>query len=110
MKIILEIPEEFEQHYNYNRFIDSMGRMLYDLSRMINAEDRSNNCISWTFDLEVLDMLTKSIIAGTPLPKGHGRLIDAKDVIENICEEIGCTGDKTCKSKSDNFCGEWTVV
>lgn len=47
---------------------------------------------------------------GTPLPKGHGRLIDEKDVIENICEARGCYGHNNCKSKSDNFCGAWDVV
>lgn len=34
-------------------------------------------------------------------PKGHGRLIDDKDVIENICEMYGCDEDRrnNCKSK-----------
>lgn len=48
---------------------------------------------------------------GTPLPKGHGRLIDEKDVIENICETHGCNEvNNNCKSKSDNFCGALDVV
>lgn len=61
MKIILEIPEEFIMHYNEDRFYDSLSRLIYDLSCMINAEYRDNNCISWTYDLEVLDMLTKAL-------------------------------------------------
>ena len=58
------------------------------------------------------DILRNALKNGTPLPKNHGRLIDEKDVIENICEAHCCYGHRhnNCKSKSDNFCGAWDVV
>lgn len=54
--------------------------------------------------------LNEIIKKGTPLPKGHSRLIDEKDVIENICELRGCYGRNNCNSKLDNFCGSLDVV
>ena len=45
------------------------------------------------------EIIISALYNGTPLPKGHGRLIDEKDVIENICEARGCYGHNNCKSK-----------
>lgn len=34
-----------------------------------------------------LHVLTRAIANGTPLPKGHDKLIDVKDLLEEICLE-----------------------
>lgn len=34
---------------------------------------------------EQLAVLQMHILNGTPLPKGHGRLIDADDLLDNTC-------------------------
>ena len=44
------------------------------------------------------DKLLKSIKNGTPLPKNHGRLIDADYVINHICESKECYKEN-CKGK-----------
>lgn len=37
-------------------------------------------------------LLIKAIKNGTPLPKGHGRLIDADEAIQRLCgKSCGCT-------------------
>lgn len=43
-----------------------------------------------------MDMIAQAIANGTPLPKGHGRLIDADAFKKNVCtyQQTGC-GD--CK-------------
>ena len=55
-------------------------------------------------------MTIKALEKAISLPKGHGRLIDERHVVENICEKHGCYGRDNCKSKLDNFCGAWDVV
>ena len=37
----------------------------------------------------VVDEMRKSIANGTPLPKGHGRLIDERDIVNGSYEVIG---------------------
>lgn len=34
---------------------------------------------------EKLDEFAEAVLNGTPLPKGHGRLIDADDLLDNTC-------------------------
>ena len=41
---------------------------------------------------EQLAILQMHIMNGTPLPKGHGRLIDADEAIQRLCgKSCGCT-------------------
>lgn len=53
MQIILNIPKEFEEHYNKDRFKDSLSRVVFDI-RSRNFEGVSGN-----YDVEVLEMLIK---------------------------------------------------
>ena len=48
----------------------------------------------WTFSMDILHAVRN----GTPLPKNHGRLIDADYVINHICESKECYKEK-CKGK-----------
>ena len=53
--------------------------------------DISDQKYKWIVDnpQTYTDDLQEAIRNGTPLPKGHGRLIDEKELIEEIeCEEI----------------------
>jgi len=44
------------------------------------------------WDTECLDTLMIAVKYGTPLPKGHGRLIDADGAIQRLCgKSCGCT-------------------
>lgn len=58
MKIVIDIPEEFYQNSCETGFL----------------------CWEWMSMLE----LTNAIKNGTPLPKGHGRLIDADETLKAI--------------------------
>lgn len=46
---------------------------------IINANNASGN---WNNDL--LGVLCRGVANGTPLPKGHGRLIDVNDLLDRI--------------------------
>lgn len=54
MKVVLEIPKEFEDHYNTERFEDSLKRIDYDI-RSIRFEGLSD-----TYEYEVIEMLIKA--------------------------------------------------
>lgn len=53
MQIILNIPKEFEEHYNKDRFKDSLSRVVFDI-RSRNFEGVSGN-----YDVEAVEMLIK---------------------------------------------------
>lgn len=67
MQIVIDIPEE-------------MYQKIKETSMFISGR-RSGRTIDYT--------LFKAVNFGTPLPKGHGRLIDENGLIDEIvCEEI----------------------
>lgn len=74
MQIVINIPKEFENHFNSDRFEDSIQRIKLDIKDMICGGDV---CLSGNYEIETLDMLIEAFKECTPLPKGHGRLIDA---------------------------------
>lgn len=39
MEIRMTIPKEFEDHFNFDHFKDSLGRIAYDLSEYIKLRD-----------------------------------------------------------------------
>lgn len=71
MKIVIDIPKEFETHFEIDRFEDSLCRLIADA-----------HSIAGNYEKEVANMLIDAFRNCTPLPKGHGRLIDA-DALKN---------------------------
>ena len=51
MKILLDIPKEFETHFNNDKFKDSLERIKYDVNSL------KQDALSWRYDAEVIDML-----------------------------------------------------
>lgn len=55
MKVEIEIPKEFEEHFNYDRFEDSLKRVATDIL--------DPHCIlSGNFELETIEMLQKAFL------------------------------------------------
>lgn len=50
MKLIIEIPKEFEEHYNNDNFADSFKRIESDMT----LEEK---CLSGLYELELIEML-----------------------------------------------------
>lgn len=56
MKITIDIPKEFEQHFNEDKFKDSLLRLETD----IRYDLRHDNTISGLYEIELLDMLVEA--------------------------------------------------
>lgn len=78
MKIILEIPKEFEKDFEIDRFEDSLCRLIADA-----------HSIAGNYEKEVAEMLIDAFRNGTSLPKGHGRLIDAERYRKEMLDRGG---------------------
>ena len=88
MNIILNIPKEFEEHYNKDRFKDSLSRVAFDI-RSYNYEGLAGN-----YDIEALEMLIKALDRSI-LSSHVAKLID-KAKFEKF--------NKSCKKGGDNKC------
>ena len=57
---------------------------------IVDIDDELVETAKFAVQLDMGDDYVKSIANGTPLPKGHGRLIDADKLTENIlCQTFG---------------------
>ena len=57
MKLVLEIPKEFERHYLNDKFEDSLKRLLSDT---FSNRDSEVIYLSGLYEKELLEMLIKS--------------------------------------------------
>lgn len=58
MKIMIDIPAEFEEQFAFDHFRDSLGRIAYDLRTWIYEGD---DLLSGRYDIETLEMLTDAL-------------------------------------------------
>ena len=80
IELVIKIPEEKE-------LIDRA--IWYDVS---------------DFDAEDLAIILKAIATATPLPKGHGRLIDADELIRQYnLDEATKYGNKNAKQQAHSY-------
>lgn len=86
MKIVIDIPTEFEEHFKSDRFEDSLQRVRFDIHKF---KIGNKNMLSGNYEIETLDMLTEAFLNGTQLPKGHDRLIEAKRLKEVFRRNTG---------------------
>lgn len=55
MKLVIEIPEEFEEHFNKDRFGDSLMRVEVDI-------DENRECrLSGLYEIELVAMLRNAL-------------------------------------------------
>ena len=79
-KIVLKIPEEFEQDFNTDRFKECFERVLFDC----RAWDYAG--ISGNYEHETLKMLLDAFNEAVVLPKGHRRIGDLDKLIQTMKE------------------------
>lgn len=72
MKIVIDIPEETKEFIDNTSFVDYETN-IFDPTLIITDKKKT---------ITILDMLD-AIRNCTPLPKGHGKLINADDVKAN---------------------------
>ena len=56
MKITIDIPKEFEQHFNEDKFKDSLLRLKADVNYGLEHDET----ISGLYEIELLDMLVEA--------------------------------------------------
>ena len=61
MKLIIDIPEEFEEHFKQDRFKDSLERILEDC--------KHSAILSGRYEFETIEMLIKAFENSTTLIK-----------------------------------------
>ena len=70
MRLLIKIPKEFEQHFQADRFEDSLHRLSADA-----------HLLAGNYEQETAVILIESFKSAVPVPD-HGRLIDA-DALAN---------------------------
>ena len=60
MEIRMTIPKEFEQHFDFDKFKDSLCRIRFDLSEYINSEGSHDFIpLSGKLEMELAKVLPK---------------------------------------------------
>ena len=93
MKIVIEIPKEFESHFEFDRYADSLARVASDIEAL-------GFKMSGRYERETITMIRKAFENATPLPKGHGDLIDRKDLMDRCVTYLESSGATTNLIKS----------
>ena len=57
MKVVIDIPKEFEQHFNEDKFKDSLLRLKADANYGLEHDET----ISGLYEIELLDMLVEAL-------------------------------------------------
>ena len=76
MKVMIDIPKDFEKHFDQDKFKDSIWRITADVISQVYSDDS----ISGNYELELLEMLSEAfekaesihstcILEGTPVYK-----------------------------------------
>lgn len=80
MQIVIDIPEKEFGIDIKDRFQDFFERLKAETEHhMISG----SNLVCGAYELETIDMFLKAFNNSTPLPKGHGRLIDADKFLKD---------------------------
>lgn len=56
MKLIIEIPKDFEEHFKQDKFKDSFNRIAQDVISQVYSDDS----ISGNYEIELLEMLSEA--------------------------------------------------
>ena len=81
MQIVIDIPEkEFGIDID-DKFKDFFTRLRVEINGHLIS---STNLVCGAYELETVDMFLKAFNDSVPLPKGHGRLIDADEAIKTL--------------------------
>lgn len=104
MKLILDIPKEFEKHFNEDRFKDSLECIKADIYDCINTA-QNVLIISGNYELELIDMLIVAFEEARIIESSRSncnqypsffagdkeiRLIDANALCESFGRNEGC--------------------
>lgn len=71
MEIRMTIPKEFEEHFKFDKFKDSLSRISFDLSEYISSEGSQDYApLSGNYEQELVDALPTMFASAEPLNDG----------------------------------------
>jgi hypothetical protein len=82
MKLVIDIPKEFEQHFNQDGFEDSLSRVLGDIEGY-----GLKFHFAGKYEKEVIIMLREVFKNGKPLPEHHGDCVSRQAVKDMLTAE-----------------------
>ena len=91
MKLLIDIPKEFEQHFQIDRFEDSLNRLSADA-----------NLLAGLYEQETVLMLNEAFKNATLIPP-HGRLIDADALYSETEKKIKANHEYRMAVVDDEF-------
>ena len=67
MKIVLDLPEEFREHFNFDKFQDSLMRICGDIDEICksHSEDGPSLGMSGNYEYELVDVLKEAFMKAT---------------------------------------------
>jgi hypothetical protein len=92
MKLIIEIPKEFEVDYNGDKFKDFFSRVLCDIEK--------GKCLCGNYEIETAEMFLKAFVESVPMANIVEKLEELKKDNTNGCEKVN---QELCNSYLD--CG-----
>lgn len=90
MKIELEIPKEFEEHFNQDKFKDSFKRIMADIEHFQHSSKNGYWLCAGRYELETIEMLQKALEDS----------ISAYD-IDNVVKQLEQSKHEICLSDDD---------
>ena len=88
MKIEIEIPKEFEEHFSQDKFKDSLERIMTDIKYSLENKDCS---CAGRYEYETIEMLEKAF-------ENSRQVYDVDKVVEDVrcrCYEMGLDESQT---------------
>lgn len=103
MKITIDIPKEFEKHFDNDRFKDSLERVMTD----VNCQIKKELSISGNYEIETLEMLINAFKTAEPVKCGRW-----ERRMSNIYACSECTNEVTAQQRKNYslcpYCGAET--
>ena len=86
MKLEINIPKEFEEHFKTDKFEDSLQRIRYDIHKAFIGK---KELLSGRYEIELLDMLTEAFQASECVVNNE----EIKEIYDDNEFEWGGEGD-----------------
>ena len=99
MRIEIEIPKEFEEHFKQDKFKNSLERIMVDIWHLLE----NKNCLcAGNYEYETIEMLEKAL-------ENSKTAYDVDKVIEEL-EECSCSFEAKILVPDSNELGEYEKV
>lgn len=100
MKLVVEIPKEFENDFDKVNFLTLADTRFEDSLNRIKADLKNNSTLSGNYELEIIDMLIKTF-KNAKTQKNDGWNV-VKDICK-FCKDQRLNQEDICASNEQGF-------